>query len=631
MYRPISITAKNLFSYKQINYDFLLGKTVFIYGINESDEGADSNGAGKSTLMEAITLAITGDTYRGVDKEEFINNEENDCYVILELQNVHLNKYLKIRRDFFRGSKSSKVSIYEDKSNAEEHNKEVTSVNEANKRIFNLLGITKDDFLNYFVIGQGNSHSFFSASDGDKKVIISRFTNLEILDSLLNHISAEKKRIQIEYSEISNQIAKLEGKLQEVIENYEDEEKNWKERIKNEIRDLLLEKKEIKEELEKEQSEKIKYEDLLKKQIKKMEGSEAVIFKVNDLKTKLSETEKKERQKIGSINTIKSNISELKRALQHKITCENCGHEFLLEGELEENLSVEEIGIRIQQNQEVLEAANEELKLLKSNLSSIQVEISNLKNSLESASLEKAKLTTYQVQIENAGKNCTKIETRLTNLDSKINSKKLALKEENQRLLELREKLESGMVNLETKRAEMDKLNSDLENYSFWDYHFGKKGFSTYLANQAIKNIEGVTNSFLKKFHTNLSVSISGFTKLKSGELREKIDVFILKNGRYSGKYGKFSGGEKGRINLAGILGLQKLINLSTNGRGLDLLGLDEMFEGLDSTGQIEISRILDKTGVTTLVISHMNKPLGTDNELFALKRNDISVLTYER
>ena len=54
------------------------------------------------------------------------------------------------------------------------------------------------------------------------------------------------------------------------------------------------------------------------------------------------------------------------------------------------------------------------------------------------------------------------------------------------------------------------------------------------------------------------------------------------------------SGGERGRIKLAGILAIQHLINMSLNGNGLNLLILDESLSGIDSEGTMEFVNILE-------------------------------------
>ena len=148
----------------------------------------------------------------------------------------------------------------------------------------------------------------------------------------------------------------------------------------------------------------------------------------------------------------------------------------------------------------------------------------------------------------------------------------------------------------------------------------------TYLANKSIKIIEGITNSYLRKFGVDISVLINGFTILKSGEVREKIDVFVLNDGVTAEQFLAKSGGERGRVTLAGVLGIQHLINLSTNGRGLNLLLLDEVFPGIDSKGQEKIINTLNKLGITVMMITqNVSDNLNVENKITVVKEGGVS------
>ena len=154
----------------------------------------------------------------------------------------------------------------------------------------------------------------------------------------------------------------------------------------------------------------------------------------------------------------------------------------------------------------------------------------------------------------------------------------------------------------------------------------GKSGFMTYLANKSVKIIEGITNSYLRKFGVDISVLINVFTILKSGEVREKIDVFVSNDGVTSENFMAKSGGERGRVTLAGVLGIQHLINLSSNGGGLNLLLLDEVFPGIDNKGQEEIIKILNRLGTTVMLITqNISCDLNMENKIWVKKENGIS------
>lgn len=132
--------------------------------------------------------------------------------------------------------------------------------------------------------------------------------------------------------------------------------------------------------------------------------------------------------------------------------------------------------------------------------------------------------------------------------------------------------------------------------------------FKSFLANTKIAALAKVTNEFLKNIGSDIRLQFSGFTTLKSGKVREKISVSLLRSGIDCGSFDKFSEGEKCRVNLATILAMQKLVNGNCEeDKGLDLLCLDEILSPVDEDGLASMFGALNKLGITTLVVSHGN------------------------
>ena len=143
MWTPKYIHIKNLFAHVDTKYQFKPGVCTVIFGENHDDYDSENNGAGKSTLFEGIAIALTGKSLRDIDKEVFINRHSDECEVEMMLENNAMNSTLGIIRRFYRGGKSTKVEVYENG----ERNTQFVSVNEANARIIDLIGISRDDLL----------------------------------------------------------------------------------------------------------------------------------------------------------------------------------------------------------------------------------------------------------------------------------------------------------------------------------------------------------------------------------------------------------------------------------------------------------------------------------------------------
>lgn len=166
-------------------------------------------------------------------------------------------------------------------------------------------------------------------------------------------------------------------------------------------------------------------------------------------------------------------------------------------------------------------------------------------------------------------------------------------------LKEYRKRSSAAVAGKEKLEKQAGELMSQAEVFS---------QFKSYLANTKIAALAKVTNEFLKDIGSDIRLQLSGFTTLKSGKVREKISVSLLRSGIDCGSFDKFSEGEKCRVNLATILAMQKLVNSNCEGdKGLDLLCLDEILSPVDEDGLASMFGALNRLGVTVLIVSHGN------------------------
>lgn len=155
--------------------------------------------------------------------------------------------------------------------------------------------------------------------------------------------------------------------------------------------------------------------------------------------------------------------------------------------------------------------------------------------------------------------------------------------------------------------------------------------FKSYLANTKIEALSTITNEFLENIGSDIRVKFSGYTILKTGKLREKISVSLIRDGIDLGSFGKFSAGEAARVNLATILAMQKLINSNCElDKGLDLLVLDEILEAVDEDGLSSMFNALNTLGITALVVSHGNISESYPHKLVITKEYGYSTINLE-
>lgn len=170
------------------------------------------------------------------------------------------------------------------------------------------------------------------------------------------------------------------------------------------------------------------------------------------------------------------------------------------------------------------------------------------------------------------------------------------------------ESLRASLKSYRKKSAEMLRAKEDIEQelkqLQEQEQRFNQ--FKSYLANTKIKALSQITNEFLESIGSDIRIQFSGYTILKTGKVREKISVSLVRDGVDCGSFGKFSEGEKARVNLSSILAMQKLVNSNCeDGKGLDLLVLDEILAAVDEEGNMKMFQSLNKLGITVLVVSH--------------------------
>lgn len=376
--------------------------------------------------------------------------------------------------------------------------------------------------------------------------------------------------------------------------------------------------------------------------------------------------------------TISSRIAAIKNILGGVITCPKCKHEFLLDPDadlllLREELKskdaeLQDIDAEISSNQEKIDVdtangkkfreeqndliakksewsakvtesqSNVDSLVRKSSelscdIASINSQIALVSNLIESARNDMFD-EAYDIvddetnKCENSKKQC---ETNIANAEGAIESYEESIRDiehaaENDIVETLKESKAKREKELELAIKDKEQIEQKLAAYRKQEATFIE--FKTHLANSKIEALSQMTNEFLEAINSDIRISFSGFTVLKSGKVRDKISISLIRDGVDCGSFDKFSEGEKARVNLANILALHKLTNVNCqDGKGLDLLVLDEILEACDAAGLANMFNALNNLQITSLVVSHGNVAENYPYKLIINKKNDISYI----
>lgn len=191
----------------------------------------------------------------------------------------------------------------------------------------------------------------------------------------------------------------------------------------------------------------------------------------------------------------------------------------------------------------------------------------------------------------------------------------------------LKKSLEKYQENLKEAQSEMGEIQARYDELKGQEVNFTM--FKSYIARKKINALSLIVNDFLEKIGSDIRLKLEGFTVTKTGKLRDKISVQVMRDGVDCGSYHKFSGGEKARLNLACILSLHTLTNSNCEeGKGLDFIIIDELLDKSDEVGMSTYCEALNRLGQTALLITQGGVSEGYPYKLLITKRQGVSTIT---
>ncbi|UOK58770.1 SMC family ATPase [Bacillus sp. OVS6] len=176
--KPISLTISGLHSFREkqvIDFSSLCEGGVFgIFG---------PTGSGKSSILDAMTLALYGKVERAANNTQgILNHAENAIHVsfTFELENASSSRRYSVERMFKRTDEQRvKTSLCRIMEHTEESVVLADKAAEVNEKVYDLLGLTIDDFTRAVVLPQGKFAEFLSLKGAERRQMLQRLFHLE--------------------------------------------------------------------------------------------------------------------------------------------------------------------------------------------------------------------------------------------------------------------------------------------------------------------------------------------------------------------------------------------------------------------------------------------------------------------
>lgn len=405
---------------------------------------------------------------------------------------------------------------------------------------------------------------------------------------------------------------------------------------------------------------------------------EAAITEAQQLISVLEAEGTKTREQINSLNR---DLDSANQRLAGVIVCPKCHHKFLLDSETpiadlrKEVQAIERKLYRVKRTEEenskksqdaytTVSTNRKELRTIDSESEQLSKDVSNALKCLNNL---KGTVSTLNKDLTTENNRVSAIEQRINNLrqtlfddafakldaaTKKVESEQESLEtdiaawkgsiETYQEAIETLKNtsIDDAINELESKKEEYIKtlnaaifkkesVESELTELIAQETRFSD--FKTHLANSKIEALSQITNEFLEAIESDLRIALSGYTLLRTGKIRDKISISVLRDGIDCGSFAKMSQGEQCRANLASILALHKLTNVNCqDGKGLDLLILDEILDATDEAGLASMFDALNALQITAMIVSHGLIHESYPHRITVTKQNGISTLSDE-
>ena len=439
----------------------------------------------------------------------------------------------------------------------------------------------------------------------------SREKPINIINKKIEDLEQKKQELE-KYEDIKYEIEENKNKLEEEISDLNNKNNLLKEiKIINEKEKIEKEKIKIKENIKKENIEKIK---LIKEKINKIKNENKNIFEINNEKTKNNKKINNEKNKLNKkiiiififlliINFlqfifIKNKLINyiflltVQMTLIYFIISKNkLNKKIKKQKNIDENnlKNIEKINLEINN-------LNNEINLLEKNNNNLEKEINNLKSNLNlKINLEKEKIKNkYLNKIEKSEIinfiNLENINYEIEKLQNEINNKKIR-----SHTLELDQK------NIEPKLDNLSKIEEELVNNNERMSTLNKLNLSFELAKEILaESYEEMRNTVTPKFTQELSKNISEITEKKYSKIMfndEQGLIVELESGNYV-PASKLSIGTIDQLYLS--LRLSMIDELSEE--NLPII-LDEAFAYYDTERLTNILKYLDEKYKTHQII----------------------------
>jgi len=549
-------------------------KTTLDLTRHENTLVSGENGAGKSTMLDALTFALFGKSFRGINIPQLPNSiNDKNCEVEIVFS-VGKDEYRVLRH-----LKPKKFEIYKNDVLIPQDSKSKDYQRVLEEQI---LKMTYKSFCQVVILGSSNYIPFMQLTAADRRLVVENLLDIDVF-SVMNSLVKSKMNLVKEYiKDIDHKIELVRSKTEDKKKLIDALEKKSNESVDKHNKEIEESLSQI-EELTRERDE---LQKLIRENLESIEDKDSI---PKELLNKESE-QKQLRNKVKGID------SSMK-FYHDNDTCPSCKQTI---EEHHKNCIFKEGQDDKEKHLSIIEDLDGEIKLLEDRLSKINYVLGDVKILEKSVSDKQSKIGGLNQYI------------------NKMKSKRDSLLTEGSEISDAKDEFNALVTEGNGYVQGRKQLIEDKHYYSIATGILKDSGIKS----KIIKHYLPVMNKLINKYLADMDF----FCQF---HLDENFNETIRSRHRDEFTYQSFSEGERLRIDLSLLLAWREIARLK-NSVNCNLLILDEVFDSsLDSVGTEEFLKLLVTFGhrANIFVISHKSDSM-TDkfqNHIVFEKKNNFS------
>ena len=609
------------------------------------------NGAGKTTVFSALCWALYGKTLKEISGDEIASRVElrpaswkgTAVHVTFSLGE---DEYKVCRHIGYKdkvGGLTAHSTLMVFRNGELETN--VQHKSNIQEFINNLVGMDYKLFINTVLFGQRLSR-FINCSNDEKRKLLENLFDLDFIADAKVRAETRMQALKVDLSGLQageNELKKqIEANVRQIDNLHKSigEKDALKERARIEREAMLLDYQKELVEIENERQGlaqiQAKYETVSVKLKATVAGKECLAETIEKACIDLKRQQGKVNKMLADLNQCNRDITskERERAKLAEISvCPTCKQELPKDEEhikLMSNALLIDIDKLKEYHVELTAEYSQESKVLDVMEASEAEMRRDMEIYVKEYNTHNQTLASYRTSLANAPKldqQEAKIQTKIKDAETYLAEldQMFTVDRELAEMTELRETNRLAEVSIEGLREQIATLKEELTAVSWWSATgFGAAGIKTYIFNTRLHQL----NSLITQYASRLGVSVVFGVDLEKAS--KPFYTNIYKNDNiYS--YESLSGGEQQRVDICIAFALHDLITSSIR---VNLLILDELFEGIDDLGGTD--EIFDlirykSVGRAVFVITHLkNLDCQYSKEIWVRSEGGVSKLEGE-